>query len=98
MFICFVWSAHAGITFVKCEGKGKVLVADRGKVISIMQLNGESLSVNGNDVLAMSGSLKYDIKLIHPAGMLAGGLFNCRITGTGMLAFTVRCASFAVFV
>jgi uncharacterized protein (AIM24 family) len=77
-----------GIKLIKCEGQGKVFCADQCKRVSIVQLNNESLSVNGNDVLALSGSLKYDIKLMRGAGMAAGGLFNCRVSGSGMLAFT----------
>lgn len=83
-----------GMTFVKCEGRGKVFVADAAKIVSIINLQNQSISVNGNDVLAMSGGLKYDIKLMRGAGAMAGGLFNCRISGSGLLAFTVRLPSF----
>lgn len=79
-----------GITLVKCEGKGKVFVADTGKMVSIVQLRGESLSVNGNDVLAMSSGLRYNIKFMPGDGVMSAGLFNCRIAGSGLLAFTVR--------
>lgn len=77
-----------GMKLVRCEGQGKVFCADMGKSVSIVQLSNESLSVNGNDVLAMSSTLKHDIKLMKGAGMMAGGLFNVRISGSGMLAFT----------
>jgi uncharacterized protein (AIM24 family) len=77
-----------GMKLVKCEGQGKVFCADQGKTVSVVQLNNESVSVNGNDVLALSGSLNYDITLMAGAGMAAGGLFNCRVAGSGMLSFT----------
>lgn len=82
------------MTFVKCEGQGKVFVADTGKIVSIINLQNQSMSVNGNDVLAMSQGLKYDIKLMRGAGAMAGGLFNCRISGSGLVAFTVRFLQF----
>lgn len=68
-----------GMKLVKCEGVGKVFVADNDKVVSVVHLQNESLSLNGNDVLAFSGSLKYDIKFMKNAGILAGGLFNVRV-------------------
>ncbi|MFD6443031.1 AIM24 family protein, partial [Peribacillus sp. NPDC060186] len=59
------------------------------KKISILQLNGESISVNGNDLLAFEPSIKWDIKMMRRiAGLLAGGLFNVRLEGKGMVAFT----------
>lgn len=68
-----------GIKLMKCEGVGKVFCAEFGKTVCVIEMNGESLSINGNDVLAMSGSLKYDIKFVKSAAMLAGGLFNVRV-------------------
>lgn len=68
-----------GITLVKTEGLGKLYCADQKKMISIIELDNDSLSVNGNDILALSASLQYDIKFIKGAGMIAGGLFNCRV-------------------
>lgn len=69
-----------GMKLVKCEGDGKVFVADEDKIVSVVELRGESLSLNGNDVLALSSTLKYDIKLMKGAGALAGGLFNVKVS------------------
>ena len=45
----------------------------------------------GNDVLAFEPSLAWDIKMLRRmAGMFAGGLFNMRFTGSGMLAITTH--------
>ncbi len=62
-----------------------------------MQLNSESLSVNGNDVLAMSGSLKYDIKLMRGGGMAAGGLFTAALPAPACsrLLYVVLCLRFS---
>ncbi|MFD9628460.1 AIM24 family protein [Peribacillus muralis] len=78
-----------GASLMKATGSGKLYVADQGKKISIIQLNGESICVNGNDLLAFEPSIQWDIKMMRRiAGLLAGGLFNVRLEGKGMVAFT----------
>lgn len=78
-----------GTSLMKATGNGKLYVADQGKKISIIQLNGESISVNGNDLLAFEPSIKWNIKMMRRiAGLMAGGLFNVRLEGKGMVAFT----------
>lgn len=41
-----------GARLTKAEGRGKLYLADEGKKVTILQLTGQSLFVNGNDVLA----------------------------------------------
>ena len=80
-----------GARLTKAEGAGKLYLADKGKKISILQLAGESLVVNGNDVLAFEPTLKWDIKMMRKVtAMVAGGLFNVRFDGSGMLAITTH--------
>ena len=73
---------------VKAKGTGKVYIADEGKKISILNLQNDSLIVNGSNVLAFEPSLKWDIKLMKLTSMMAGGLTNIEIQGQGMLAIT----------
>lgn len=78
-----------GTSLMKATGNGKLYLADNGKKIIILNLQNESIYVNGNDLLAFEPSIKHDIKLMRKvAGMLAGGLFNVRCEGTGMVAIT----------
>ncbi|MGM0845433.1 MAG: AIM24 family protein [Bacillota bacterium] len=78
-----------GTSLMKASGQGKLYLADQGKKISILHLNNESIYVNGNDLLAFQPGMKWDIKLMRRvAGMMAGGLFNVHIEGTGMVAIT----------
>ena len=78
-----------GAALMKATGKGKLYVADQGKKISVLMLDNESVCINGNDVLAFEPSLQWDIKLMRRvAGMLSGGLFNMKLAGRGMVAFT----------
>lgn len=74
---------------MKAVGSGKLYLADEGKRIAILNLQNESLYVNGNDLLAFEPSIKFDIKLMRRmTSMMAGGLFNIKLEGTGMVAIT----------
>lgn len=80
-----------GAKLTKATGQGKLYLADGGKKISILHLNNESLFVNGNDVLAFEPSLQFNITMMRKvAAMLAGGLFNVRFQGSGLLAITTH--------
>jgi len=78
-----------GLQLTKAEGRGRVYLADRGKKVTILELQDDSICFNGNDVLAFEPALKWDIRMLRSiAGMLSGGLFNVRLEGSGMVAFT----------
>jgi len=79
-----------GTPLMKVSGVGRVYVADSGKRISLLRLEaGEALSVNGNDLLAFESTVSWDIRMMkRVAGMLAGGLFNVRLEGPGLVAIT----------
>ncbi len=80
-----------GAKLTKAEGQGQIYLAEYGKKVSILHLQDQSVVVNGNDVLAFQDSLKWDIKLMRRiTGMLAGGLFNMRFEGSGLLAITTH--------
>lgn len=80
-----------GMSLMKMEGSGRIYLADSGKRVHILKLNNDTLFVNGNDVLAMEDTVQWEIKLMRRvAGMVAGGLFNIRLSGTGMIAITTH--------
>ena len=80
-----------GAQLTKAEGQGQVYLADSGKKITILNLENDTLVVNGNDLLAFEPSVKYQIKMMkRMSSMLAGGLFNIRLEGSGMVAFTTH--------
>ena len=80
-----------GSRLTKAEGQGKVYLADTGKKVTILNLQGQSIFVNGNDLLAFESSISYEIKMMKKVStMLAGGLFNIRLQGSGMVAFTTH--------
>jgi uncharacterized protein (AIM24 family) len=80
-----------GARLTKAEGAGKLYLADSGKKITVLELGGQSLFVNGNDVLAFQDSVLWDIKMMRRvAGILAGGLFNIKLEGSGLIAITTH--------
>lgn len=80
-----------GTRLTKAEGQGVVYLADSGKKITILNLAGESIFVNGNDLLAFEPTVSYQIKMMKKmSAMMAGGLFNIRLEGSGMVAFTTH--------
>ena len=80
-----------GTPLTKAEGRGKLYLADKGKKITVLELHGQAVHLNGNDLLAFEPSVKWDIKFMKSvSGMLAGGLFNVRLEGSGLVAFTTH--------
>ena len=80
-----------GASLMKANGQGKLYLADGGKKVLILHLNNESISVNGNDLLAFTPSIHHEIKMMRKvAGMMAGGLFNIRCSGVGLVAITAH--------
>lgn len=80
-----------GTSLMKATGNGKLYLADSGKKISVLHLVNESIFVNGNNLLAFEQTLNWDIKLMRRiAGMMAGGLFNVKIDGSGLAAITTH--------
>ena len=71
----------------KIEGTGIVYLADTAKDVTILRLQNETINVNGNDLLAFEEAVGYQITMHRRvAGMLAGGLFSVKLSGSGMVA------------
>lgn len=80
-----------GLSLTKAEGKGKLYLADTGKKVTILELDGQSIYVNGNDLLAFEETVQWDIRMMKRiAGFMSGGLFNVLLEGKGMVAITTH--------
>lgn len=80
-----------GTQLMKAKGKGRLYLADQGKKVTIFDLKGESICVNGNDLLAFEPTINWDIQLMRKmAGIMSGGLFNVTLQGTGKVAITTH--------
>jgi uncharacterized protein (AIM24 family) len=80
-----------GSSLMKATGTGRVYAADAEKKIQIIYLENETISVNGNDVLAYEGTIKSNIKMMKSvAGIVGGGLFQVILSGVGHVAITTH--------
>lgn len=80
-----------GASLTKAKGHGALYLADKGKKVSILDMQSDVIYVNGNDVLAFQESLDWDVSMMKKmSALLSGGLFNIRFEGSGMLAITTH--------
>lgn len=76
------------LRLMKASGRGEVFLAERAMLVHVLTLEKESITVNGRNVLAFETGIDWDIKKVKggTAGMLAGGLFNVHLQGSGQVA------------
>lgn len=81
-----------GTPIMEAEGSGHLYVAENGKKVQILNLEADdSITVNGNDVLAFESSIDYEINTVDSiSGMAAGGLTNVYLSGPGEIALTTH--------
>ncbi|GAA4424304.1 hypothetical protein GCM10023169_20830 [Georgenia halophila] len=80
-----------GVELMQCSGQGEVFVADNASEVQVIYLENDSISVNGNNVLAFSSSINWDIHRIQArGGAMTGGMYNVSLQGTGYVAVTTK--------
>ena len=77
-----------GMSLMKVSGSGDVFLAQDADEIFVLELENESVTVNGANILAFESALTWDIQRVEGASMMSGGLFNTTFTGTGAIAVT----------
>ena len=71
---------------MRVSGQGEVFFANDAGYVYLVELAGDGISVNGRNLLAFDASMQWDINRVKGAGMMAGGLFNTTVSGTGTVA------------
>ncbi|HCA86881.1 MAG TPA: hypothetical protein DEQ61_16175 [Streptomyces sp.] len=85
------WLTGEGAPLMKCSGDGLLYLADYGADVVCVNLNNESLSVNGTNLLAFDAHLQWGVQRVKGMAKFAGqGLFNVGVSGTGWVAMTSR--------
>ena len=80
-----------GVPLMECSGQGELFLADDAADVQVLYLDNDMVSVNGANVLAFSSSIDWDIHRVGVrGGMMAGGLFNVVLRGSGYVAVTTR--------
>jgi uncharacterized protein (AIM24 family) len=77
-----------GVPLMRCRGTGDLFLAQDADELHTVDLDGDSLTVNGANVLAFEPTLSWDIRRVEGASMLSGGVFNMVFTGTGRLVLS----------
>jgi len=76
------------LRLMKATGTGEVFLASHAMLVHVLRLDGDSLTVNGPNVLAFETGIEWDVTRVKggTAGVLAGGLFNVHLRGSGLVA------------
>jgi uncharacterized protein (AIM24 family) len=91
------WLTGEGAPLMRCHGDGLLYLADYGADVVVLGLNGDSLSVNGSNVLAFDAQLQWGVQRVKGLAKFSGqGLFNVEISGPGWVAITTRGAPVVV--
>ncbi len=77
-----------GTQLMKISGTGEVFLADTAQDIHLLKLENDAITCNGANVLAFDEGIDWDIQKVQggASGMLAGGLFNMALQGSGWVA------------
>jgi uncharacterized protein (AIM24 family) len=76
------------LKLMQASGSGEVFLAHQAMLVHVVKLSNDSMTVNGANILAFEAGIDWDITKVKggAAGMLAGGLFNVGLSGTGLVA------------
>lgn len=79
-----------GLRLMQCTGSGELFLANQAMLVHVLRLQDESMTVNGQNILAFEDQIEWDVTRVKggAAGMLAGGLFNITLRGSGLVALT----------
>jgi uncharacterized protein (AIM24 family) len=77
-----------GLRLMEATGTGELFLASEANLVHVLRLNNDTMTVNGKNILAFETGIEWDITRIKggATGMLAGGLFNVELRGTGLVA------------
>jgi uncharacterized protein (AIM24 family) len=75
-----------GVPLMRCSGRGDLFLAHDAQEIHLVDLEDDSLTVNGANLLAFEPGLTWDIRRVEGVSVLAGGVFNMLLTGRGRVA------------
>jgi uncharacterized protein (AIM24 family) len=76
-----------GVKLMTVSGSGEVFLADHAQEVHLVKLDNDKITVNSANLLAFDSGIDWDIRKVEGAsGVLAGGLFNLELSGSGWVA------------
>lgn len=73
-----------------CRGQGEVFLAEDARDLHIVELQGQRLCVNADNILAFDTTLQTEVKRIESPVIPGGGFFHLEIGGHGTLVMMTR--------
>ncbi len=81
--------AGESISLMECQGHGRVTCAQAARDVTVVGLNGDTMTVESEHVLAVTTGLRLDVKFSGLQGLTSGqGLATTTVTGQGQVALT----------
>jgi uncharacterized protein (AIM24 family) len=76
------------LRLMEATGSGELFLANQAMLVHVLRLADDSITVNGENILAFETGIDWDVTRVKggTAGVLAGGLFNIHLQGTGLVA------------
>ncbi len=75
------------LSLMRCSGQGELFLADMARDIHILELEGDGIAVDGNNLLAMDSGLAWDVVRVQSAvGAPGVGKAQININGRGPVA------------
>ncbi|AYF54062.1 AIM24 family protein [Clostridium botulinum] len=72
------------IEIMKVNGSGRYYMANKSQHVSVIKLNqGQSISIEGENLLAFTGDCKYGVRFIGCGVISQKGMFTSKLTGIG---------------
>jgi uncharacterized protein (AIM24 family) len=77
-----------GARLMKITGTGEVFLAEAAQDVHLLKLENDAITCNSVNVLAFDSGIEWDITKVSGgvSSMMAGGLFNLKLQGTGWVA------------
>ncbi|BFV60880.1 hypothetical protein KCMC57_up59840 [Kitasatospora sp. CMC57] len=73
------------LKLMRVSGEGQVFLADEACDLHIVRLEGDSLCVGSDRLLAFDAGLEYEVRRIEGEGLPNGGFFTLQLSGHGMV-------------
>lgn len=81
--------AGESLSLMECAGVGRVYLAQDARDVTVIDLDGDSLTIESDHLLALTSGLRTDVKFAGLGGMTAGqGLATTVVAGQGQVAVT----------
>jgi uncharacterized protein (AIM24 family) len=76
------------LRLMEASGTGELFLASHAMLVHVLRLQDDSVTVSGENILAFQTGIDWDVTRVKggTAGVLAGGLFNIHLRGTGLVA------------